>query len=472
MKIVDITTRRPQMSETRTYEEFTKFLGEKPHRLGVMAQMYTDLTASYLTEALMNIYSKDSKKDKFSQVNSRLFEWDVETNLVKRVEFAGNPIGDGNNGTAIIMPFKERYYEKYDIFRIEESRQLCQVISKPTRKADNYWEIMVQLIDPDYSSVLDTTGTGLGKYTRFISNAFPELSEEGYTKYQSNMEKHRNYITLHRVDDKFSALYANLEDVFVKVAGNDSKGDIKEKMYKMTTVEQSLLENFMHVKNTGLLFNKCNVDKNGKPTSFDPDTGQPIYIGDGIVPQIERFANKYAYAKMSVNVFEAVINAMIQKCRTSTGNQFVFIVNERMWFQIQRTLRDYLKDWKTNGTFFFSGEAGKDISVGATFDTYIYGGNQISFKVDKSFTLEYPNRGFGICLDLTGDKGKGQPAMMAFTIRGMEFIKNTIAGVGGLNGRTSGEVSSRVTGSYMVMYGSAGVGVFNPYKSFIIEENI
>lgn len=472
MKIVEITTRRPQMGETRTYEEFTKFLGEKPHRLGVMAQLYTNLTASFLTEALNNIYAVDGQKGKFQSLDTRVFEWEVETNYIKRVEFAGNPIGTGSNGGAIVMAFKERYYEKYDIFRIEESRQLVQVISKPSRKADNYWEVLVQLIDPDYTSVLDANACGLGKYTRFISNAFPELSEEGYTKHQSNMEKHRNYITLHRVDDKFSALYANLEEVFVKVAGNNSKGDVTEKLYKMTTVDQNLLENFMQVKNSGLLFNKCNVDKNGKPTGFDPDSGQPIYIGDGVIPQIERFAGKYAYAKMSVNVFESVLNAMIQKSKTSEGNKYMFIVNERMWQQIQRTLRDYLKGFQTNGTFLFSGQAGKDISVGATFTSYIFGGNQITFKVDKSFTLEYPDRGFGICLDLTGDKTKGQPAMQAFTIRGQEFIKNTIAGVGGLNGRTSGEVSHRVTGSYMVMYGSAGIGVFNPYLSYMLEENI
>jgi hypothetical protein len=48
------------MGETRTYEEFTKFLGEKPYRLGVMAQLYTDLTASYLTEALQNVYHVDA----------------------------------------------------------------------------------------------------------------------------------------------------------------------------------------------------------------------------------------------------------------------------------------------------------------------------------------------------------------------------------------------------------------------------
>jgi hypothetical protein len=38
---------------------------------------------------------------------------------------------------------------------------------------------------------------------------------------------------------------------------------------------------------------------NGKPTIVDPDTNRPIYIGDGIVPQVERFANKYAYAKLT-----------------------------------------------------------------------------------------------------------------------------------------------------------------------------
>jgi len=77
------------------------------------------------------------------------------------------------------MAFKERYYEKYDTFRIEGSRQMCFVKTAPVRKADNYWEVVVQLIDADYSSILDTTATNPGQQTRFLTNYHPELSRLG-----------------------------------------------------------------------------------------------------------------------------------------------------------------------------------------------------------------------------------------------------------------------------------------------------
>lgn len=66
--------------------------------------------------------------------------------------------------------------------------QQCIVVSRPVRKADNYWEVVVRLIDSDYSSVLDFSGCQVGDTTRFQSNAMPEMHEEGYVKYQSNIE--------------------------------------------------------------------------------------------------------------------------------------------------------------------------------------------------------------------------------------------------------------------------------------------
>jgi hypothetical protein len=42
---------------------------------------------------------------------------------IKRIEFAAVPEGDGAGGTEIVMAFRERYYEKYDIFKIENSGQ-------------------------------------------------------------------------------------------------------------------------------------------------------------------------------------------------------------------------------------------------------------------------------------------------------------------------------------------------------------
>ena len=103
------------------------------------------------------------------------FEWEVETNYIKRIEFAAIPDGDGSEGTEITFAFKERYYEKGDIFKIDKTMQQVYVVSRPIRKADNYWEVQGRLIDNDYNSVLDLSGCNIGDTTRFQSNAMPEL---------------------------------------------------------------------------------------------------------------------------------------------------------------------------------------------------------------------------------------------------------------------------------------------------------
>jgi hypothetical protein len=470
MRVFDITTIKPQMGTTKTYEDFAKFLSIAPHRLGIVSRMYPDLTASYLTESLMNIYVNQKSASKFQSINAFVYEWEIDVDFIKRVEFVAVPDGDGANGSDIIMAFKERYYEKYDTFRIEKSRQLAFVKQGPIRKADNYWEVVVQLVDNDYQSVLDAAACQPGMQTRFITNYHPELSEEGYTKYQSNIERHRGYISTHRNDLSFSSTFAALEDIFIKTGKNEGKGTSTETIYKMKKKEKELLDNFLQARNQALLFGKTNVDVNGKTTIFDPDTNRPIIIGDGIIAQIERYANKYAYAKLSINVFDTVMEHLRQKSKSSTGNIYTFIVNEKLWNQIQRTLREYLKDWRTDGTFFYSVKAGKNVSVGANFDTYVFGGNQISFHVDKALTLEYPDKGYGLIVDLTADSTSNTPALQMFTLKGGEFIRSVIKGVGGLDGMTSGEASTPVAGSKLIHMGHAGVGVMNPYRSYILEE--
>ena len=43
-------------------------------------------------------------------------------------------------------------------------------------------------------------------------------------------------------------------------------------------------------------------------------------------------------------------------------------------------------------------------------------------------------------------------------------------GVGGMDGLSSGIVSSPVAASKIINWGYSGVGVFNPYRSFILRE--
>ena len=60
-----------------------------------------------------------------------------------------------------------------------------------------------------------------------------------------------------------------------------------------------------------------------------------------------------------------------------------------MWNLIQTTLGDWLAKFRTLGTYLYSKQVNDYVKVGATFQTYEFGGNQISFKVDRTFSREY-----------------------------------------------------------------------------------
>lgn len=478
MLVAQYVNHHETMSDTRTYQDYFAYVGARPERLGVMSRMYSDLTGSFLTESLRNtFYLEKDSKEKFRSINAMMYEWNVDVNFIKRVEFAEVPTETGENGTPIEMVFKERYYEKYDTFRIEKSRQQCFVIERPYRKGDKKWAVMVRLIDNDYKSVLDVNACQIGDYTRFLSNYHPELHQEGYTKSQSNVEKHRNYISTHRCDISWSALYAAQEDVFVKISKGEGNGAASEKIFIMNTAKQQLMESFLEARNNGLLLSKTNVDaKTGKPTIYDPVDNRPIYIGEGLVPQIECFASKTFYTNLSVSTFNRMLQQVIHKADKPTGNIITVVCNEKFWMDAQTALFSWLAQFKTCGTFLYSMATHKymqvsKVGVGATFVSYEVAGNILSFKVDRTFSREWGmDKGYAMFIDLTADKTTGNPAIAGFTLKGGDFITNTITGVGGQNGLTSGDVSSPVAGSKAVIWGYSSIAAFSPYRSAIMRE--
>ncbi len=144
----------------------------------------------------------------------------------------------------------------------------------------------------------------------------------------------------------------------------------------MDTVQKNLLETFLTGRNNALLFSKGNVNPlNEKPTIVDPDTNRPIYISDGLIPQVEAFAGKYACNKITINVFKSAISALNEKAKKPTGNKYVFICNEKAWYDIQEVLDTYLSQYHTDGTYLWSMKANDYVTVGANgFDTYRWGG--------------------------------------------------------------------------------------------------
>lgn len=461
------------MGDTKTYEDWSKYLGVKPNRIGIVARMYPENTINFLTDGLKNVFYNDEKASKYQVSDSLVFEWQIENNQIKHVEFANVP-EEVNEGGEIVMQFKENYLQKYDIFRIDATKQQCQVLSRPIRKRDDLWEVTVRLIDNNYDTILDLDGCQPGMTVTWQSTANVELSEEGYSKFQSSFEKHRNFMTTFRHDASWSSLYAIQENVFMRIC--DDKDKSKETgVYKMLKKEKELLDTFMYSVNTGLLLNKGNIDVNGRATIQDPDTNRPIYIGEGLIPQIEAAANKFVYNnKPNLAILQMIMSDLSSKAQADTGNKFTFIVNRKLWNDINIVLGDYLADQRTDGTYMYSKSANKGyggyVQVGATFDTYNFSGNQVTFVVDRALSREYPDKGYGLCLDLTADKTSGTPAIAKFTLMDKDFITNKILGVGGYDGKSSGEVASNVAGSKLVMMTYAGIAAFTPFRSVILRE--
>jgi hypothetical protein len=282
-------------------------------------------------------------------------------------------------------------------------------------------------------------------------------------------------MTTFRCDASWSSLYALEEDLFMKIA-DDKDATKGEAIYKMKKKEKELLDTFMYVMNTGLLCNKGNVDINNKATIVDPATNRPLYIGEGLIPQIEAFASKFVYNnKPTLQLFNHIMSVMREKAQKDTGNNFTILCNAKFWDDINLVLGEYLANFRTDGTYMYSKGANKGqggyVKVGATYNSYEFAGNTVTFVVDRTLTREYgTEKGYALCLDLTADKTTNQPAIAKFSLLGQDFIKSTISGVGGLDGRSSGEVASPVAASKMVMMGYGGIACFTPYRSFIVRQ--
>ena len=59
---------------------------------------------------------------------------------------------------------------------------------------------------------------------------------------------------------------------------DDKDATKSEGVYKMLKKEKELLDTFMYAMNTGLTFNKGNIDVNGKATISYPDTGRDKFL--------------------------------------------------------------------------------------------------------------------------------------------------------------------------------------------------
>lgn len=272
--------------------------------------------------------------------------------------------------------------------------------------------------------------------------------------------------TEHRCDIDASSRYLAMEDAFVKVTEEKDNGHQKDYLFKMPGMKKVLLDCFMQARNNSLMWQKSTMDASGHCTLQDHQ-GRDLVAGDGIIAQINRYASKYNYAELSTNVLTEAMSTMAQKCDSPVGNNFVFVVNQRLYNDVQMKLAEFINSNKVDAQYLYSKIDGGDIKVGATYKAFEFAGNVCSVTVDPALTQEYPNKGYGILIDLTADKTSGLSPIQMFSLKNKQFVENTLSGVG----VRSGAVSTPVAGEKYIISGYAGVGVLTPYRSYVLIQN-
>lgn len=472
MEIVSKKTALTNMGETRTMQHYDALLGQGVDKMGVMATLYPELVTTSLVDRLRNRFMNKKGGNGLQPVNEMVIEWTIDVNFIKTVKIVKDVTGSniGQNVTPFNIVFEEKFYSKNDAISLEDRTQLF-VVAPPRMLGTNAWEYTVVLITNDYNKSVDPAELTAGKETRFQSNYQPEMSTRGYTKYVSNTEKHRNYISRHRNGDSFSGDYARREKLYIAQATNKN-GKKETCYYDMHRYEKDVIDGFMESRNKSLMFAQTNMTPEGKCLHQD-ESGADVPIGEGVLPQIERACNKFWYSKLSIRQFETIIQTMAQQSDKPTGNVYAVICNERLYADLQRLMTNDMRFRTDNAPFMYSKGKGGKIAVGVEFDSYKFMGNTIMFTPDRTVSQEFPRGGFGFFLDLGADMKTGTPNLATVTIEGMDFIQETFMGFGGKDGKSSnvGAVTTVHGGRFEVM-GYDGALVYAPYKAFVLRESI
>jgi hypothetical protein len=492
MRYVSYNTVRQAMGDkAHTVQDLGQFLGRHPHSVGIVGQLYKQNISTALLDTMFNVHQLPKNKDKYKAATDMVFEWGLDVNKVKQVRIVENVTTAGNNGADIIIKLEERYYNPNETFKIEGSRDLLFVTMPPRRNSLNQWEYVCRFVTDDIARGLDLNFAKKNNMTRFVSNHHAEMSDKGYYKLQSNVERHRNYLTLHRVETAVSGQYAIQEDRFIEHVNKKGK-ETEVVYYKLSKADAGCLDQFYEIRNNNLLFGRSNFNKDGKCLLQEAD-GRDIPMGDGIVTQLERYAEKYAFNQLTTQLLRDVISAMKTKSQYPTGNHYVVLCNEKFQEYWWSAMVDELKTLQLPATAFYSkgvegghkagnykiedakeGGSGiyNNIGVGANFTSYNYNGNVVTIAVERAMTQEYGDRAYGIFIDVTHDLMNGRPAMELFTLEGAPVITGQLNGLGGKSGSESGLISTPIHGYQYIVAGYAGAAVYNPYRSFIMEEAV
>ncbi|MCS7317140.1 MAG: hypothetical protein NZZ41_02305 [Candidatus Dojkabacteria bacterium] len=487
-------------NQTYSLASFMDLMGRQPHLLPGYVRMkkQKDIGFMSIVETLGNIYYDDPQAfTKLTEIDTYSYTWRIDTSQIPTLRITRPCNQSGANGEIVQIYMDDRFFSKYDVFSLINGQQLF-VISEPTRISASEFLYECRLVTSNPNEVLNNAFTQINSTARYVYNLHPEFSEYGTNKMWYNMETHTNWLSKIRAGQSYSSDLRAAQDLFFMTESDYKKAIDRHgggyKIYVLTSIEQQVLDHFMRTANGVLLFGRSVMSEQNGRSLLQTDRGEDIIAGDGLIAQYERYAHYIDYSENSLNVrhFQDAIEYVAERRGQSTGNHITVVCNRRFSRQKARALQSELFAQNPYGAWFFTKEKlnredpitksryshrvmANEIAVGATFNTYIYEGNTITFVVDEALTQYYKDqdRGYAIFID-TGlyetDNGT-TPAVHLKTLKGRSMVKGHIPGMGGVSGTSNGIYSTALDASRFEIVGWRGVCVMNPYAATIMIEN-
>lgn len=470
MRIVSYNTVAKNVNNgTYSVQDIGTFLGKKPHNIGYVANLFSQNSATILLDKLMNTHELKRTSDSYKNSNDMEFRWHLNVNKIKQVEITRTNTETGANGNLITLFLNENYYAPGDVISIEGSRDQLIVTMPPIMHSLNEWEYNFRHVTEDIQRGINVNYTVAGNSTRYRYNAQPEGSDTGYSKQDSNVEMHNNFLTLIRHDANVTGQMKLEESKYIEIGNPKSKEEAV--YYKLDRPEEVMYNNFLESRSNALLFSRRNIDKDGN-CNYQDNRGRNVPIGDGIITQAERYAEKHTFSYLTEKTIEDAIVRMRQKAQNPQNNQFVIFCNEKFDQMFHKAMKDTLKNYGDTAPAFYSKKTDSLVEVGASFFTYNWQSNSVSISVERELSREYSDRAYGIILNLSKDQELNRPAIELFTLEGASMITGTLKGLGGTTGKASGDIASPIHGMQHAIAGYCGAALYAPYNSFILEEAV
>lgn len=501
MKLISKNSISRFSNQDYSMQSMLEYIGRVPHVISgyIKSQTHYKNTLIGIIEGLGNVYGLDSAT-KIQGIDTYSFTWKVDVSQIPTPRFTRDCTSLGNFGAEVTIYLDSPYYATTDVLRLENDQQLY-VLTDPERINNDEYAYQVRLVTDNPNDAIDIRFTTVNRSTMYAYNANTEWSVKGSTKVKSNFETHINYMAKIRVDQSYSSDFKATEDKYF-ISEEDSKKAERVnggsyKIVEFPKVEQNIVNAFIEATNGYMIWGKNTMNPNtGRSFLQLPASQQDVMIGSGLIQLTEQYAFTIDYTpgNLSVRHFQVAMNHMIERVGKSVGNHFTVLCTRKYFNDVAEALKSDLFNTNPYGMWFYTkdpvpakdsitgkpsnkmkyyGVLPNEIAVGASFSTYIYQGNTVNFIVEEYLSRDKRNKGYALFLNtgmFVDENDKPAPVLSMYTIKGREAVTFKFPGIGGMNGTTSGVVSSLVDGSTIGMVGWRGIAYRAPYGTVIMQE--